>query len=99
MLSASKKESIMAKKTLRTLRKDLSILTSLALLGLVGLAALTGAGMDDVAGDLLPLDDLHALVGYSMAAVTGLHALLHLGAMRTYARRRIGQLTGDAPRA
>ena len=89
----------MDKKTLRTVRKDLSILTSLTLLGLVGLAALTGVGMDDVAEGHLPLDDLHALVGYTMAAVAGLHALLHLGAMRSYARRRIGQLTGDAPRA
>ena len=35
----------------------------------------------------------------TMAAVAGLHALLHLGAMRSYARRRLGQLTGDAPRA
>ncbi|HEY5168736.1 MAG TPA: hypothetical protein VIK03_05000 [Thermoleophilia bacterium] len=89
----------MDKKTLRTLRKDVSIFTSFLLLGLVGLAALTAVGMDDVAGDLLPLDDLHALVGYTMAAVAGLHALLHLGAMRSYARRRIGQLTGEAPRA
>ena len=89
----------MDKKTLRTLRKDLSILTSLVLLGLVGIAALTGMGMDDVAEDLLPLDDLHALVGYTMAAVAGLHALLHLGAMRSYARRRLEQLTGDAPQA
>jgi hypothetical protein len=99
MLSASKKESIMDKKTLRTVRKDLSILTSFVLLGLVGLASLTAVGMDDVAEDLLPLDDLHALVGYSLAVVAGLHALLHLGAMRSYARRRLGQLTGDAPRA
>jgi hypothetical protein len=56
-------------------------------------------GMDDVTEGLLPLDDLHALVGYTMAAVAGLHALLHLGVMRSYARRRIGQLTGNAPRA
>jgi hypothetical protein len=89
----------MDKKSLRTLRKDVSILTSFLLLGLVGLAALTAVGMDDLAGDFLPLDDLHALVGYTMAAVAGLHALLHLGAMRNYARRRIEQLTGDAPRA
>jgi hypothetical protein len=89
----------MDKKTLRTIRKDLSILTSLALLGLVGIAALTGVGMDDVAEGLLPLDDLHALVGYTMAAVAGLHALLHLGVMKSYARRRLGQLTGDPPRA
>jgi hypothetical protein len=89
----------MDKKTLRTLRKDASILTSVVLLGLVGLAALTGMGMDDVAEGLLPLDDLHALVGYSLAAVAGLHALLNLGAMRSYARRRLEQLTGDTPRA
>ena len=89
----------MDKKTLRTLRKDLSLLTSFVLLGLVGLAALTGTGMDDVAEEILPLDDLHGLVGYTMAAVAGLHVLLHLGAMRNYARRRIGQLTGEAPRA
>ena len=89
----------MDKKALRTLRKDLSILTSFVLLGMVGLAALTGMGMDDVAEDRLPLDDLHALVGYTMAAVAGLHALLHLGAMRNYARRRLGQLAGEAPRA
>jgi hypothetical protein len=99
MLSASKKESIMDKKTLRTVRKDLSVLTSLALLGLVGLAALTAVGMDDVAEGLVPLDDLHALVGYTMAVVAGVHALLHLGAMRDYARRRLEQLAGDAPRA
>jgi hypothetical protein len=89
----------MDKKTLRTLRKDLSILTSFVLLGLVGLAALTGVGMDDVAEEILPLDDLHAIVGYTMAAVAGLHALLHLGVMRSYARRRLEQLAGEAPRA
>ena len=89
----------MDRKTLRTLRKDLSILTSLVLLGLVGLAALTGMGMDDVAEEILPLDDLHAIVGYAMAAVAGLHALLHLGVMRNYARRRLEQLAGEAPRA
>ena len=89
----------MDRKTLRTVRKDLSILTSIALLGLVGLAALTGMGMDDVAEEFFPLDDLHALVGYSMAALAGLHALLHLGVMSAYARRRLVQLTGDQARA
>jgi hypothetical protein len=89
----------MERKTLRTVRKDLSILTSIALLGLVGLAALTGMGMDEVAEEIVPLDDLHALVGYSMAALAGLHALLHLGVMSAYARRRLAQLTGDQARA
>ena len=83
----------MSRKTLRTLRKDMTIVSSLALLGLVGFSVLSGMGMDDVEG-LLPVDDIHALLGYTMAIVAGAHALLHLGTMRTYAVRRLKELTG-----
>jgi len=87
----------MSKKTLRTVRKDVTILTSLALLGLVGLSVLTGAGMDDEVAGFLPVDDVHPLLGYTMALVAGLHALLQLGTMRTYARNRLKALAGDSP--
>jgi hypothetical protein len=82
----------MSTKTLRTVRKDLTILTSLALLGLVALSALTGIGMDDEVEGFLPVDDLHPVIGYTMALVAGLHALLQLGAMRSYARKRLREL-------
>jgi hypothetical protein len=78
----------MDKKTWRTIRRDLTMLTSVMLLGLVGLSALTGMGMDEAEG-VLPVDDAHALVGYAMGLVAGLHALLHLGVMRTYVTRRV----------
>jgi hypothetical protein len=87
----------MSGKTLRTVRKDLTILTSLALLGLVALSALTGMGMDDEVEGFLPVDDVHPLIGYTMALVAGLHALLQLGAMRTYARKRWRDLAGAPP--
>ena len=38
-------------KTRRTIRKDLTVLTSVALLGLVGLSALTGTGYGRSRGD------------------------------------------------
>ena len=44
----------MSNKTLRTVRKDVTILTSLALLGLVALSVLTGMGMDDEVEGFLP---------------------------------------------
>ena len=88
----------MSNKTLRTVRKDLTILTSLALLGLVALSALTGLGMDEEAEAFLPVDDVHPLIGYTMALVAGLHALLQLGAMRAYARKRLRDLAGEPPR-
>ena len=88
----------MSTKTLRTVRKDLTILTSLALLGLVALSALTGMGMDDEAEAFLPVDDVHPLIGYTMALVAGLHALLQLGTMRAYVRRRLRDLAGEPPR-
>jgi hypothetical protein len=84
-------------KTWRTIRKDLTVLTSVVLLGLVGLSALTSLGMDEAEG-ILPVDDVHAMTGYLMAMVAGLHALLHLGVMRTYATRRVRELAGQAPR-
>jgi len=84
-------------KTLRTLRKDMTILTSLALLGLVALSALTGLGMDDEVEGFLPVDDIHPLPGYTMALVAGLHALLQLGAMRIYMRKRYRDLAGESP--
>ena len=40
----------MDKKTRRTIRRDLTILTSILLLGLVGVSALTGMGMDEAEG-------------------------------------------------
>ena len=87
----------MSTKTLRTVRKDLTILTSLALLGLVALSALTGMGMDEEVEGFLPVDDIHPLIGYTMALVAGLHALLQLGAMRTYVRKRLRDLAGKSP--
>ena len=87
----------MSHKTLRTLRKDVTILTSLALLGLVALSALTGMGMDDEVEGFLPVDDIHPLIGYTMALVAGVHALLQLGAMRIYMRKRFRDLAGESP--
>ena len=87
----------MDKKTLRTVRKDMTILTSIALLGLVGLSVLSGMGMDEeVEGFFLLDDDIHAMLGYTMALVAGLHSLLHLGTMRTYATRRLKSLAGGS---
>ena len=76
------------RKTARTFRKDLSILSSLVLLGLVGACALTGLGMDE-APEIFPVDDLHPLIGFAMAAVAALHALLNLGPMLRYAGKRL----------
>jgi hypothetical protein len=87
----------MCSKTLRTVRKDVTILTSLALLGLVGLSLLTGVGMDDEVEGFLPVGDIHATIGFTMALVAGLHALLQLGTMRTYVRRRFRDLAGEPP--
>ena len=85
------------KKTLRTVRKDMTILTSIALLGLVGLSVLSGMGMDDeVEGLFLMDDDIHAMLGYTMALVAGLHPLLHLGDMWTYMRRRVRAAAGES---
>ena len=85
----------MDKRTLRTVRKDVTILTSLALLCLVGLSLLSGVGMDDEVEGFLPVDDIHSLVGYTMALVAGLHALLQLGTMRTSMRSRLKALAGE----
>jgi hypothetical protein len=86
----------MSKKALRTVRRDVTILTSLALLGLVALSALTGMGMDDEGEGFLPVDDIHPLIGYAMALVAGLHALLQLGTMRIYMTRRLKALAGGS---
>jgi hypothetical protein len=88
----------MSTNTFRTVRKDLTILTSLALLGLVDLSVLTGMGMDDEVEGFLPVDDIHPLIGYTMALFAGLHALLQFGTMRTYVRKRLRDLTGASPR-
>jgi len=84
----------MSTNTRRTLRKDLSMLASLVLLGLVALSALTGAGMDEPAEEILPVDDVHPVIGYTMAIVAAAHALLNLGAMRRHLRRRLRDLAG-----
>lgn len=86
----------MSSRTARMVRKDLTILTSLALLGLVALSALTGLGMDDAAEGLLPLDDVHQLLGLTMTFVAGVHVLLQLGPLSRYARKRLDGLTGEA---
>jgi len=88
----------MRTNTFRTIRRDLTILTSLALLGLVALSALTGMGMDDEVEGFLPVDDIHPLIGYTMALFAGLHALLQSGTLRTYVRKRLRDLTGVPPR-
>ena len=87
----------MSTSIFRTVRKDLAIITSLALLGLVALSALTGMGMDDEVEGFLPVDDIHPLIGYTMALFAGLHALLQFGTMRTYFRRRLRDLSGESP--
>ena len=88
----------MSTNTFRTVRRDLTILTSLALFGLVALSALTGMGMDDEVEGFLPVDDIHPLIGYTMALFAGLHALLQFGTMRTYFRKRLRDLSGEPPR-
>ena len=85
-------------KTLRTIRRDLTVLTSLCLLGLVALSVLTGLGMDDEAEGLLSLDDIHPLIGFAMALVTGVHVMLQLGALRTYVKRRLTDIVSEPPR-
>ena len=87
----------MGKKILRTVRRDLTMLTSLALVGLVGLALLTGLGMDDAAEEILPLDDVHEAVGYLMALVAGLHVLLRVSSLWTWAKKRGRDLFGGTP--
>jgi len=47
---------------------------------------------------ILQVDDIHPLMGYTMALVAALHALLQLGTMRTYARQRLKALAGESPR-
>lgn len=90
----------MSSRTSRTVRKDLTILTSLALLGLVTLAALTGFVMDDAAEGLLPVDEIHPLIGLAMTFIAGVHVLLQLGALSRYARKRLDDLTrGSRPRS
>lgn len=88
----------MDRKTWRTIRKDLTVLTSICLLGLVGLAALTGMGMDEEAEGLLPVDDIHALVGYSLALLAGAHVLLQAGVLTKYAKKRLRDLAGEPQR-
>jgi hypothetical protein len=88
----------MNKKTLRTIRKDLTIFTSIALLGLVGLSVLSGMGMDEAEGLGFVDDDIHAMLGYTMALIAGLHSLLHLGTMRSYMRQRVRALAGEPVR-
>jgi hypothetical protein len=53
--------------------------------------------MDDEVEGFLPVDDIHPLIGYTMALVAGLHALLQLGAMRIYMRKRFRDLAGEQP--
>jgi hypothetical protein len=85
----------MSRNTLGTVRRDLTMITSLCLLGLVVLAVLTGLGMDDEVEGLLPLDDIHPLMSYVMAVVAGLHAVLQLGSMRRYIRKRFAGLADE----
>lgn len=87
----------MRTNTFRTARRDLTILTGLALLGLVALSALTGMGMDDEVAGFLPVDDIHPPIGYTMALFAGLHALLQFGTMRTHIRRRFRDPSGAPP--
>ncbi len=77
------------KKTLRTIRTDISFLTGLCLAGFVVLAVLTGTGMDERVELFVSPDDLHALAGYGLALVAALHVLLQTGRMRSYLSRRL----------
>jgi hypothetical protein len=84
-------------RALRSIRRDVSFLTSITLLALVGLSVLTGMGMDEGEGLLLMDDDVHAAVGFAMAIVAGVHTLLYLGTMRTYLRQRLRAMAGVGP--
>jgi hypothetical protein len=77
------------KKTLRTIRSDISFLSGLCLAGFVVLAVLTGTGMDERVELFVSPDDLHALAGYGLALVAALHVLLQVGRMRSYLSRRL----------
>jgi hypothetical protein len=81
--------------TAGTLRKDLSIISSLLLLGLVALSALTGLVMDE-APEVIPVDDAHVLIGVLMAGVAAFHALLNLRPLHKYTLRRLGGVMSAA---
>lgn len=89
----------MSPNSLRTLRKDLSVIASVLLLGLVALCALTGIGMDDLDEGIFLDDDVHSAIGWAMTAVAAFHALLNLGSMRKYAAKRLRAVTQAAPPA
>jgi hypothetical protein len=77
----------------RIIRQDACFVVS-ALLALATLATvLTSLGGDE--SELFGLDDdLHALVGWSMATLALIHMLLHSGQMVRYAKRRTRSLLG-----
>jgi hypothetical protein len=77
----------------RIIRQDVCFVVS-ALLALATIATvLTGLGGDE--SEVFGLgDDLHAVAGWSMAALAFIHALLHTGQMVRYAKRRTRSLFG-----
>jgi hypothetical protein len=77
----------------RIIRHDVCFVVS-ALLALTTVATvLTSLGGDE--SEVFGLgDDLHALVGWSMAALAFIHMLLHSGQMVRYAKRRTRSLLG-----
>jgi hypothetical protein len=77
----------------RIIRQDACFVVS-ALLALATIATvLTGLGGDE--SEVFGLgDDLHALAGWSMAALAFVHMLLHVGQMVRYAKRRARSLFG-----
>lgn len=88
----------MDKKTRRTIRKDLTVLTSVALLRLAGLSALTGMGMDE-AEAVLPLDDAHEMAGYLMAMSLAFTRSCTSASCAPTWRKRVRELSREAPRA
>ncbi len=77
----------------RIIRQDACFVVS-ALLALATVAAvLTSLGGDE--SEVFGLgDDVHALAGWSMAALAFVHMLLHVGQMMRYAKRRTRSLFG-----
>ena len=80
-------------KSLKTFRQDLSMIVGLLLLTTMVLAAVTGLAGDEE--EFFGLgDDLHAVMGWGAAVLTGLHTLLCWRQMATYAKRRFRNRLG-----
>jgi predicted ThiF/HesA family dinucleotide-utilizing enzyme len=86
-------QAIERRAAMRRLRQDFSfIVTALLVLTVIvsALTALVGDEAEFIGMD----DDLHALAGWVMVILAGLHTLLHVGQMVSYAKRRLRRLFG-----